>query len=221
MAKPRENAYICVLINFLQRLPRVKNVHPVFGPSCLNGPYAWADEHVLMSSYEHVHIHSCRMSRWACAHHEQLRACAHTLMQDEQMSMCSWAWAVMSMCSWAVMSMCSWAVMSMCSYAHRPKLYPTWFWKSNKIYTFPVNWASPRPWTTSKLAVNTKLKWTCFVTGFRKQKWSVFVTLGFIDFGFIVFHCYNQSITEPIASRSPYFAWGRTILNKGKWLITI
>jgi hypothetical protein len=160
------------------------------------------------------------MSRWACAH-EQLWACAHTLMQDEQMSMCSWAWAVMSMCSWAVMSMCSWAVMSMCSYAQRPKLYPTWFWKSNKIYTFPVNWAIPRPWTTSKLAVNTKLKWTCFVTGFRKQKWSVFVTLGFIDFGFIVFHCYNQSITEPIASRSPYFAWGRTILNKGKWPITI
>jgi hypothetical protein len=32
MAKTRQNVYICVLINFLQRLPRTKNVHLVFGP---------------------------------------------------------------------------------------------------------------------------------------------------------------------------------------------
>jgi hypothetical protein len=93
MAKTRQNAYICVLINFLQGLPRTKNVHLVFGPK----PALWADEHVLMSSYEHVLIRSWRMSWWACAH--------------------------------------AWAVLSMCSCARRTKLFPTWFWKFNKIYT--------------------------------------------------------------------------------------
>jgi hypothetical protein len=38
--------------------------HPVFGPKRA----LWADEHVLMSSYEHVLIRSCRKSRRACAH---------------------------------------------------------------------------------------------------------------------------------------------------------
>ena len=45
-AKSRQNVYICVLINFLQRLPGTKNDHPVFGPKR------------AMSSYEHVLIHS-------------------------------------------------------------------------------------------------------------------------------------------------------------------
>ena len=31
-AKTRQNVYICVLINFLQRLPGTKNDHPMFGP---------------------------------------------------------------------------------------------------------------------------------------------------------------------------------------------
>jgi hypothetical protein len=52
-AKSRQNVYICALINFLQRLPGTKNDHPVFGPKRA----LWADEHVLMSSYEHVLIH--------------------------------------------------------------------------------------------------------------------------------------------------------------------
>ena len=54
IAKTRENVYICVLINFLQGLPRTKNVHPVFGPKRA----LWADEHVLISNYEHVLIRS-------------------------------------------------------------------------------------------------------------------------------------------------------------------
>jgi hypothetical protein len=44
--------YTFVYINF--PAASTKNVHPVFGPKRA----LWADEHVLMSSYEHVLIRS-------------------------------------------------------------------------------------------------------------------------------------------------------------------
>jgi hypothetical protein len=62
-------------INTFVAVSSTKNVHPVFGPKRA----LWANGHELMSSYEYVLMRSCRKSRRACAH-EQLWACAHTLI---------------------------------------------------------------------------------------------------------------------------------------------
>jgi hypothetical protein len=47
--------------------------------------------------------------------------------------------------------------------------------------------------------VKTYLKCSCFVIGFQKQKWSLFVTRSLerrFLYSFIVFHCYNQPTTR-------------------------